>query len=129
MVTSGTGCSYQPSSMWVTRVTDSPFSAIAISASPSGFGTAATGMPGFLGRSASSGVPQIEVQMPQCASAPGLTAITPTAPFCSNSRILPGNENPSDTTILPRIRSAEESSGSWLLSNRVEIDFEMVAGT
>ena len=69
-------------------------------------------------------MPQIEVQMPQCASAPGLTAITPSAPFCSNSSTFCGNAKPSETTILPLMRSADDSAGSWFLSNSVPIERE-----
>ena len=113
----------------VTSVPVSPFSASAISALPSGLFTATTGILGLRGRSSRSGVPQMEVQMPQWMSTPGLMAMTPTAPFCSNSRILPGNANPSEMTILPRIRASADRAASWFLLNSVAIDFEYCAGT
>src|SRR5205814_833619 len=127
--TTGTFCGYQPSSISVQIVARPPLSASAINSLPSGLFTATTGMPGLRGRSSRSGVPQIDVQMPQCASAPGLTAITPSAPFCSNSSTLWGNAKPSDMTILPLTRSAEDSAGSWFLLNNVPIDLEYAPGT
>ncbi len=71
-------------------------------------------------------MPQIEVQMPQWMSAPGLTAMTPIAPSASNSRILCGKAKPSETTILPR--SCSGATALAFLSNRVPIDLEYSAG-
>ena len=95
-------CWYQPSSMVVTTVARAPVFASAISWRPSGLLTAATGIPGFRGRPSRSGVPQIDVQIPQCTYAPGLTAIAPMAPFCSNSSIFAGNAKPGDDDLAQK---------------------------
>ena len=69
------------------------------------------GIAGLYGRSSRSAVPQIGLPPPQCATLPGLIAITPTAPSAWKSLMRSHMIMPWNSTILP-LTSPTPGAGS-----------------